>query len=81
MDGGIQMQNFDLFRLDGHTLRVFVSVCETGSVSRTAELFELNQSTISHTLDTNHAHARRRTCCAGRDALERPDTQRARVHR
>ena len=45
------MQNFDLFRLDGHALRVFVSVCETGSVSRTAELFELNQSTISHTLD------------------------------
>ncbi|WP_262386508.1 LysR family transcriptional regulator [Roseobacter fucihabitans] len=32
-------------------MRVFVSVCETGSVSRTAELFELNQSTVSHTLD------------------------------
>jgi DNA-binding transcriptional LysR family regulator len=30
---------------------MFVSVCETGSVSRTAELFDLNQSTISHTLD------------------------------
>lgn len=45
------MQNFDLFRIDGHTLRVFVSVCETGSVSRTAELFGVNQSTVSHTLD------------------------------
>lgn len=45
------MQNLDIFRLDGHTLRVFVSVCETGSVSRTAEAFGLNQSTISHTLD------------------------------
>lgn len=45
------MQNIDLFRIDGHALRVFVSVCETSSVSRTAELFELNQSTISHTLD------------------------------
>lgn len=45
------MENFDLFRLDGHALRVFVSVCETGSVSRTASLFDLNQSTISHTLD------------------------------
>ncbi|MEM9708983.1 MAG: LysR family transcriptional regulator [Pseudomonadota bacterium] len=45
------MQNFDLFRLDGHTLRVFCSVCETGSVSRTAELFDLNQSTISHTIE------------------------------
>ena len=45
------MQNIDIFRIDGHTLRVFVSVCETSSVSRTAELFELNQSTISHTLE------------------------------
>ena len=49
------MQNFDLFRLDGNTLRVFVSVCETGSVSRTADLFDLNQSTISHTLDKMRA--------------------------
>ena len=45
------MQNSDLFRLDGHTLRVFASICETGSVTRTAEAFEVNQSTISHTLD------------------------------
>ncbi len=45
------MQNSDLFRLDGHTLRVFASICETGSVSRTAEAFGVNQSTISHTLD------------------------------
>ena len=45
------MQNFDVSRIDGHTLRVFLSVCDTGSVSRTAEVFELNQSTISHTLD------------------------------
>ncbi|MEM7718617.1 MAG: LysR family transcriptional regulator [Pseudomonadota bacterium] len=49
------MHSFDLFRLDGHTLRVFASVCETGSVSRTAQLFELNQSTISHTLDKMRA--------------------------
>ena len=45
------MDSFDLFRIDGHTLRVFATVCETGSVSRTAETFDLNQSTISHTLD------------------------------
>ena len=45
------MEKFDLYRLDGHALRVFVSICETGSVSRTAELYDLNQSTISHTLD------------------------------
>ena len=49
------MQNIDLFRLDGHSLRVFASVCETGSVSRTAELFSLNQSTISHTIDKMRA--------------------------
>lgn len=49
------MQNFDHFRIDGHTMRVFVSVCETGSVSRTAALFGLNQSTISHTLDKMRA--------------------------
>ncbi len=55
MDNKKQMQNFDLFRLDGHTLRIFASVCETGSVSRTAELFDLNQSTISHTLDKMRA--------------------------
>ena len=45
------MQDFDLFRIDGHTLNVFVSVCETGSISRTADVFDLNQSTISHTID------------------------------
>ncbi|MEM9971080.1 MAG: LysR family transcriptional regulator [Pseudomonadota bacterium] len=45
------MENFDLYRLDGHALKVFASVCETGSISRTAELFDLNQSTISHTVD------------------------------
>lgn len=49
------MQNFDLFRLDGHTLRVFASICETGSVSRTADAFGVNQSTISHTLDKMRA--------------------------
>lgn len=45
------MQNIDLFRIDGHTLRVFISVCETGSISRTADIFGLNQSTISHTIE------------------------------
>ena len=45
------MQDFDIFRLDGHTLRVFVAVCETGSISETAALFDLTQPTISHTID------------------------------
>ena len=49
------MQNFDYFRIDGHTMRVFVSVVETGSVSETAARFGLNQSTISHTLDKMRA--------------------------
>lgn len=45
------MENFDILRLDGHTLRVFLSVCETGSISQTAAAFNLNQSTISHTVE------------------------------
>lgn len=49
------MESFDVFRLDGHTLRVFLTVYETGSVSRAAEIFELNQSTISHTIDKMRA--------------------------
>lgn len=49
------MQNFDHLRLDGQTLRIFASVCETQSVSRTAAIFSLNQSTISHTLDKMRA--------------------------
>lgn len=45
------MEDFDVFKLDGRTLRVFVSVCETKSLSRTAEQFYLNQSTISHHIE------------------------------
>ena len=45
------MEDIDIFRLDGHSLRIFVSVFETNSISRTAELFGLNQSTISHQVD------------------------------
>lgn len=49
------MDKFDLHRIDGHTLRIFSSVCQTKSVSRTAEIFELNQSTISHSIDKMRA--------------------------
>lgn len=49
------MDDYDLYRIDGHTLRIFVSVCQTKSVSRTAELFDLNQSTISHTIEKMRA--------------------------
>ena len=49
------MEDFDIFRLDGHCLRIFVSVFETSSISRTAELFGLNQSTISHQIEKMRA--------------------------
>lgn len=45
------MQNFDLYKLDGRSLRIFLTIYETGSVSAAADVFDLNQSTISHTLD------------------------------
>lgn len=45
------MQDFDIYRIDAHTLRVFVTVFELNSVSRAAEGLDLNQSTVSHTLD------------------------------
>ncbi len=55
MGYNLSMENFDILRLDGHTLRVFLTVYETGSVSRTADVFDLNQSTISHTIDKMRA--------------------------
>lgn len=45
------MEKFDVYRLDGHALRIFLKVLETNSLTRTAEHFDLNQSTISHTLE------------------------------
>ena len=45
------MENIDINRLDGRTLRMFLAIYETGSVSATAELFDLNQSTVSHALE------------------------------
>jgi len=45
------MKDFDIFRIDGHALRIFLSVCETRSISQTATAFELNQSTISYTIE------------------------------
>ncbi|MDD9920822.1 MAG: LysR family transcriptional regulator [Boseongicola sp.] len=45
------MEKFDILSIDGQKLRILATIYETGSVSRTAELFDLNQSTISHTLE------------------------------
>ena len=45
------MENFDISRIDAHTLKIFLDVLSSGSVGKTAENFSLNQSTISHTLE------------------------------
>ncbi|MEX3015999.1 LysR family transcriptional regulator [Gymnodinialimonas hymeniacidonis] len=45
------MREIDIYRLDAHSLRVFVTVFELNSVSRAAGSLNLNQSTVSHTLD------------------------------
>lgn len=45
------MENSDIFRVDGQTLRIFLSLCETSSVTQTADRYSLNQSTVSYALD------------------------------
>lgn len=45
------MENFDINRLDAYTLKVFLKMIETGSVTKSAEHFGINQSTASHALD------------------------------
>jgi len=45
------MEKFDISRIDAHALRILVSVFDNGSISRAADDFELNQSTVSHTID------------------------------
>ncbi|GAA6208078.1 LysR family transcriptional regulator [Cognatishimia sp. WU-CL00825] len=45
------MNNLNVYKLDAHTLRIFLKVCELQSVSRAAEHFDLNQSTVSNLLE------------------------------
>ncbi|MDC0738717.1 LysR family transcriptional regulator [Cognatishimia sp. SS12] len=45
------MQKNDVYKLDAHTLRVFLKVCELKSVSRASDFFDINQSTVSNILD------------------------------
>ena len=52
MGDKLVMRNFDINDISGRNLRILATIYDTGSISRTAELFELNQSTVSHTLDT-----------------------------
>lgn len=45
------MKNQNIYKVDAHILRVFLKVCELRSVSRAAEHFDLNQSTVSNMMD------------------------------
>lgn len=45
------MENFDVWKLELHALRVLVTVYDTGSFTAAAERMELNQSTISYTME------------------------------
>ena len=45
------MKDFDYLGLDARSLRVFVTVLETGSVSQAAAKLGVTQSAVSHTLD------------------------------
>lgn len=45
------MRKIDILKIDGRLLSIFLSVLKTRSVSETAQLFGVTQSTISHNLD------------------------------
>ena len=45
------MQSRDASGLDGRLLKLFLSIYDSNSVSRAAEEFDLNQSTVSHNLE------------------------------
>lgn len=44
------MKNFERLALDGHALRLFLTVLEEGSVTAAAERLDLTQSAVSHAL-------------------------------
>jgi len=45
------MKNQNIYKVDAHMLRVFLKVCDLQSISRAAEHFDLNQSTVSNMMD------------------------------
>jgi len=47
----IYMSKIDYLDIDGNALRTFLTVLETMSVTRTAEMLGVSQSAVSHTLD------------------------------
>ena len=46
-----RMQKINMSTIDAHKLRLLVAVYESGSISKAAAEFDLNQSTVSHTLE------------------------------
>ena len=45
------MSKIDYLDIDGNTLRTFLTVLETVSVTKTADMLGVSQSAVSHTLD------------------------------
>lgn len=45
------MSKIDYLNIDGNTLRTFLTVLETVSVTKTADMLGVSQSAVSHTLD------------------------------
>jgi DNA-binding transcriptional LysR family regulator len=45
------MSKIDYFNVDGNALRTFLTVLETVSVTKTADILGVSQSAVSHTLD------------------------------
>lgn len=52
------MRNFDHYDLDGHALRLFLAVLDTGSVTAAAEELGVTQSAVSHALQKLRAIVR-----------------------
>lgn len=54
----ISMSNFDHYDLDGHALRLFLAVLDTGSVTAAADELGVTQSAVSHALQKLRAIVR-----------------------
>ena len=54
----ISMNNFDHYDLDGHALRLFLAVLDTGSVTAAADELGVTQSAVSHALQKLRAIVR-----------------------
>ena len=52
------MNDFDHYDLDGHALRLFLAVLDTGSVTGAADELSVTQSAVSHALQKLRAIVR-----------------------